>query len=189
MERLRAMFDVPTWAIGAATVVVLLAIMLYQREVPQSVIALSSVSWENVPKPKTFQSVPKRTAIIILLKDFHPAVDQPAIDALYEAVAPSMDVYERYYVVPPALIRDLVRKGLVDPSNRMKMLRQLKDHLDLTSIVDVTAVSGAGGIAFDAELIDVSTGTILGKKTESKLTQNDLGPEIRQTALQLLLEH
>ncbi len=189
IERLRAMFDVPTWAIGAATVVVLLAIILYPREVPQSVIALSSVSWENVPKPKNFQAIPKRTAIIILLKDFHPAVDQPAIDALYEAVAPSIDIYERYYVVPPVLIRDLVRKGLVDPSNLTKMLRQLKDHLDLTSIVNVAAVSRAEGIAFDAELIDVSTGTILGKKTESKLTQNELGPEIRRAALQLLLEH
>jgi anti-sigma factor RsiW len=189
MERLRAMFDVPTWAIGAATVVVLLAIMLYPREVPQSVIALSSVSWENVPKPKTFQAVPKRTAIIILLKDFHPAVDQPGIDALYEAVAPSMDIYERYYVVPPILIRDLVRKGLVDPSNRTKMLRELKDRLDLTSVVNVTAVSGTEGIAFEAELVDVSTGAILGKKTDSKLTRNDLGPQIRRAALQLLLEH
>ena len=189
MERLRAMFDVPTWAIGAATVVVLLAVMLYPREVPQSLVALSSVSWENVAKPKTFQAVPKRTAIIILLKDFHPAVDQPAIDALYEAVAPNMDIYERYYVAPPALIRDLVRKGLVDPSNRAKMLRQLKDHLDLTSIVEVTVVSRTEGITFDAELIDVSTGTILGKKKESKLTRNDLGPEIRRAALQLLLEH
>lgn len=176
IERLRAMFDVPTWAIGAATVVVLLAIILYPREVPQSVIALSSVTWGNVPKPKTFQAVPKRTAIIILLKDFHPAVDQPAIDALYEAVAPSMDIYERYYVVPPDLIRDLVGKGLVDPSNRTIMLRKLKDHLDLTSIVNISAVSRAEGIAFEAELIDVSTGTILGKKTESKLTRKRLGP-------------
>ncbi len=89
----------------------------------------------------------------------------------------------------PILIRDLVRKGLVDPSNRTKMLRQLKDHLDLTSIVNITAVSRTEGIAFEAELIDVSTGTILGKKTESKLTRNDLGPEIRRAALQLLLEH
>ena len=55
VERLRAMFDVPAWAIGAVTVVVLLAVFLYPREAPPSVIALSSVTWENVPKPKAFQ--------------------------------------------------------------------------------------------------------------------------------------
>jgi hypothetical protein len=189
IERLRAMFDVPAWAIGVATVVVLLAVMLYPREAPQSIIALSPVSWENVPKPKSFQTIPKRTAIIIVLKDFHPALDQANIDALYEAVAPTMDIYERYYVAPPAVIRDLVRKGLVDPTDRTKMLRELKDHLDLTNIMKVTAVSGTGGLYFEAELIDVSTGTILGKRTESKLAETDLGPEIGRAALQLLLEH
>ena len=188
MERLRAIFDVPGWAIGAATVVVLLAVMLYPREVPQSVIALSSITWENIPKPKTFQTVPKRTAIIIVLKDFHPAVDQTKIDALYESAAPTMDIYERYYVAPPGVIREAVRKRLVDPSDRTKMLRGLKDHLDLTSMVLVTAVSGTEGIAFEAELIDVSTGKILGKKTGSKLAEAVLGPEVRQAVLNLLLE-
>ncbi len=189
MERLRALFDAPAWAIGAATVAVFLMVVLYPREAPQSAIALSSVSWESVPKPKTFQAIPKRTSIIMRLKDFHPAVDQTKIDALYEAMAPSMDIYERYYVVPPVLIRDLVRKRLVDPSNQTKMLRELKDQLDLTNIIDIAVVSGTEGISFRAELIDVSTGTILGKKTESKLADVDLGPGIRQAVLQLLLGH
>ncbi len=190
MERFRAIFDAQTWAIGAVTVVALLAVMLlYPREIPQYTVALSSTTWEGVSRPKTFQSVPNRTAIVIVLKDFHPAVDQAKIDDLYDAVAPTMDIYERYYVAPPGAIRDAVRKGLIDPADPTKLLRGLKDHLDLTSMVLVTAVSETEGITFEADLVDLSTGKILDKKTESKLAENDLGPKIRQAVLNLLHEH
>lgn len=189
LERLRAMFDVPGWAIGAVTVVVLLAVFLYPRETPPSVIALSSVTWENAPKPKVLQPTSKRAAIIIVLKDFRPQPARTKIDALYDAVTPTMDVYERYYVAPPATISEAVRKGLVDPSDRTKMLRGLKDHLDLNKVVVITAVSEPEGIAFEADLIDTTTGKALGKETGSKLAEADLGPKIRRAALNLLLEH
>jgi len=187
--RLRAMFDAPGWAIGAVTVVVLLAVFLYPRETPPSVIALSSVTWENAPKPKVLQPTSKRAAIIIVLKDFRPEPGRTKIDALYDAVTPTMDVYERYYVAPPAKITEAVRKGLVDPSDRTKMLRGLRDHLDLNKVVVITAVSEPEGTAFEADLIDTTTGKTLGKKTGSKLAEADLGPEIRSAALNFLLEH
>ncbi len=100
-----------------------------------------------------------------------------------------MDVYERYYVAPPVTISEAVRKGLVDPSDRTKMLRGLRERLDLNKVVVITAVSKPEGIAFEADLIDTTTGKTLGKKTGSKLAEADLGPEIRRAALDLLLEH
>jgi anti-sigma factor RsiW len=189
LERLRAMFDVPGWAIGAVTVVVLLAVFLYPRETPPSVIALSSVTWENAPKPKVLQPTSKRAAIIIVLKDFRPEPGRTKIDALYDAVTPTMDVYERYYVAPPATISEAVRKGLLDPSDRTKMLRGLRERLDLNKVVVITAVSKPEGMAFEADLIDTTAGKTLGKKTGSKLAEADLGPEMRRAALNLLLEN
>jgi hypothetical protein len=189
MERLRAMFDSPGWAIGAVTVVVLLAVFLYPRETPPSVIALSSVTWESAPKPKVLQPTSKRAAIIIVLRDFHPEPGRTKIDALYDAVAPTMDVYERYYVAPPAKISEAVRKGLIDPSDRTNMLRGLKRRLDLSEVVIITAVSKPEGIDFQADLVDTTTGRTLAKKTGSKIAEADLGPEIRRAALNLFLEH
>ena len=183
------MFDVPAWAIGAVTVVVLLAVILYPREAPQSVIALSSVTLGKRPETENLPGRSETDRDNHRFERFSSRGRSTKIDALYDAVAPTMDIYERYYVAPPAAIRDAVRKGLVDPSDRTKMLRGLKDHLDLNKVVFITAVSRAEGIAFEAELIDISTGTILGKKTESKLAETDLGPEIRRAALHLLLEH
>ena len=189
MERLRAIFNAPARAIGAVAVVVLLAIFLYPRETPPSLIALSSVTWENAPKPKVFQPASKRAAIIIVLKDFRPEPGRTKIDALYDAVTPTMDVYEHYYVAPPAKISAAVRKGLIDPSDRTTMLRGLKDHLDINEMVLITAVFKPEGIAFEADLIDTTTGKILGEKTGSKIAEADLGPEIRRAALNLLLGH
>ena len=58
-----------------------------------------------------------------------------------------MDVYERYYIAPPSANSEAVRKGLVDPSDRTKMLRGLRERLDLNKVVVITAVSGPEGIA------------------------------------------
>ena len=190
MERLRAMFDVPAWAIGSRTVVVLLANVLYQREVPPSLIALSSVTWENVPKPKTLQPPPKRTAIIIALKDFRPTpVDH---QQLMHCTMRSLRLWictSAIMLPRRLLISEAVRKGLVDPSDRTKMLRELKDHLDLNNVVLITAVSEREGIAFEADLVDATTGNSLGRKTGSRVAEADLGQEIRQAALSLLLEY
>jgi len=188
MERLRAMLDVPTWAIGAVAAVILLAVILHPRQLPPSVIALSSVTWESAPKPKVFQPSSKRVGIIIILKDFRPEPDRAKIDALYDAVAPTMDVYERYYVAPPAKISEAVRKGLVDPSDRTQMLRELKDHLGLDKVVLITVVSKPEGIAFEADLTDTATGKSLSMKTGSRLAESNLGPELRRSAINLLLE-
>jgi hypothetical protein len=99
-----------------------------------------------------------------------------------------MDIYERYYVAPPAKITEAVRKGLIDPSDRTKMLRGLKDHLELDKVVLITVVSKPEGINFEADLIDTTSGKTLGQKTGSKIVGPDLGPEIRRSALNLLLE-
>ena len=135
------------------------------------------------------QPAPKRSAIVIVLKDFRPAPGRTKIDSLYDAVTPTMDVYERYYVAPPAAISEAVRKGLVDPSDRTKMVRGLKDRLDLNNVVLITAVSEREGIAFEADLVDATTGNSLGKKTGSRVAEADLGRKIRQAALSLLLEY
>jgi anti-sigma factor RsiW len=188
MERLRSLFDAPAWAIGAVAAVVLLAVFFYPRGAPPSLIALSSVTWENAPKPKVLQPASKRAAIIIVLKDFRPELGRMQIDALYDAVTPTMDVYERYHVVPPAEIMAAARKGLIDQSDRTNMLRGLKDHLDLNKVVLITAVSKPEGINVEADLIDTTTGKTLGQRAGSKIAESDLGPEIRRSALNLLLE-
>ena len=188
MERLRSLFDAPAWALGAVAAAVLLAVFLYPRGAPPSLIALSSVTWENAPKPKVLQPASKRAAIIIVLKDFRPELSRIQIDKLYDEVTPTMDVYERYHVVPPAEISAAVRKGLIDPSNRTKMLRGLRDHLDLNMVALITVASKPEGINFEADLIDTVTGRTLDEKTGSEIAESDLGPEIRRSALNLLLE-
>ncbi len=79
----------------------------------QPMIALSSVSWEGIPKPKSIQ---KKAAFVVLFKDFKDPVPQKQIDSLYEALQPSMELNERYGIVSPAEISEAVKSGQV-PSN------------------------------------------------------------------------
>ncbi|HTY21736.1 MAG TPA: zf-HC2 domain-containing protein [Desulfomonilaceae bacterium] len=189
LERLRGLFNAPTWAVGAVTVAILLVIIFYPWEVPQSTIALSSVTWEGVPKPKVVQPVTKRVAIIVALKNFQPPLSRAKINALYEAVAPTMDIYERYDVLTPFVVSEAVKKGLIDTSGRAKMLHDLRSSLDCAWAILVTAVAGPDGIGFEAEFIDAATGMIQEKRAASRLSEADLGPAIHKAVTELLQGH
>jgi len=188
LERFREWFRAPAWAIGAATVAVLLVVILYPREIPQQMIAMSSVSWENVAKPKAFHPEAQRAAIILALRDFPASLSKTRVDALYTAVAPSMEVYERYRVVPPASVSEAVRKGAIDPSDRNTMLSGLREGMGVALAVFVTVRSRAEVTSIEAELVDTKNGDVIKKIAEPSVADKDLESGIRKAVLNLLLQ-
>ena len=113
-ESLARFWRAPAMAVGVAAAVLVLVVTFYPRDMTQPMIALSSVSWEGIPKPKSIQ---KNAAFVVLFKDFKDPVPQKQIDSLYEALKPSMELNERYGIVSPAEISEAVKSGQV-PSNK-----------------------------------------------------------------------
>ncbi len=188
LDRFREWFRAPAWAIGAAAVAVLLVVVLYPREIPQQMIAMSSVTWEGVAKPKSFRPEAARVAIILALKDFQPALKQKRVDALYNSLAPSMEIYERYQVVPPASVSEAVRKGDVDSSDRNSMLAGLRDKMGIALAVFVSVRSRAEAVSIEAELVDTKTGNVVRKFAEPSVPDKDLESGVRKSVFTLLLQ-
>jgi hypothetical protein len=186
LEGLRDLFRSPAWAVGVVAVAVVLVVTLYPREVPQQLIAMSPVTWEGVAKPKAFQPGAKRTAIIVSLKDFQPPLSQKRIDSLYTAIAPTMELYERYQIITPATVRDAVKKGAIDPSDRTATLDGLKEKMGVAVAVFVTVKSKAEASSIEAELVDAKTGNVIKKLTEPSVADKDLESGIRHSVFNLL---
>jgi hypothetical protein len=186
IEGLRDLFRSPAWAVGMAAVAVVLVVILYPREIPQQLIATSAVTWEDVAKPKAFQPGAKRTAIIMSLKDFQPPLSQKRIDSLYTAIAPTMELYERYQIITPATVRDAVKKGAIDPSDRSATLDGLREKMGVTVAVFVTVKSRAEASSIEAELVDAKTGNVIKKLSEPMVADKDLESGIRHAVFNLL---
>jgi len=188
IERLRERFRLPALAMGAAAAV-LLAVLLIPREPPQSVITLSTSTWESVPKPKSARTQGNGVAIIIALKDFPNPLPQNRVDSLYEAVAPTMELYERFPIVSPAQLRHAVKKGLIKPDDKKKMLQGLRAKLGVSIAALVTVSYKPGGMAVDCRLVDTASGDTLSEERASGVSSEALEKRIRWMVNGQLLAH
>jgi hypothetical protein len=111
-SRLSFLFRKPVLAMGAAAAVVALLVVYFypHPEIRPTMIALSSVTWEDeyrVPLGLMAPPQRERVAFLIILKDFRTAMPQQRIDSLYGALTPNDEEMERYLVVSPAIIKQL----------------------------------------------------------------------------------
>ena len=188
IEQIRKRFRLPALAMGAAAAV-LLAVLLIPHEPPQSVITLSSSTWERVPKPKSARANGNGVAIIIALEDFPKPVPQNRVDSLYEAVAPTMELYERFPIVSPAQLRRAVKNGLVKPDDKKKMLQDLKAKLGVSTAALVTVFYKPEGMGVHCRLVDTASGNTISEERAAGVSTEALEKRIRWMVTGLLLAH
>jgi len=187
VEGFSRLFRVPALAAGAVAAAVLLVVILYPHEMPQSVVALSSVTWDGTPRPKSFDQSRKRVAILVALKGFDSPMTQQRIDSFYESLAPTMELYERFSVISPGVIRETVSKGWARAQDRSDLLAGIKGSLDVSEVVFVTVEAGTEGASVVTELIDTTLGIIMAQGTLKGVSDADLERTIRQSAFSMLL--
>jgi hypothetical protein len=187
LDRLYRRFRFPAVAMGVAAAAVLAMVLLHSPDMPQSVIALSGVTWERAPKPKAIQATAGSAAIALVLKDFDPPLPREKIDALYQALAPSMDVYERFHVVPPATVKDAVDSRDKRITDTMQLVERLGKKLHLAAALVVTVTARPKGATVELELVDTASGQIKARKTEDNIPEADLERKLRDSALSMLL--
>ena len=174
----------PAMAAGVAAAVLVLVVTFYPRDMTQPMIALSSVSWEGIPKPKSIQ---KTAAFVFFFKDFKDPVPQEQIDSLYEALKPSMDLNERYGIVSPAEISEAVKSGQVPSNNSTAMIEGLRKNLNVSRVLVVTVFPSADKLAASIEFIDTISGKTLQTKIEERIEQSELPVRVRSDAFGMLL--
>jgi|GEM_PF-7068990 len=171
-------------AVGVAAAFLVLVVTFYPRDMTQPMIALSSVSWEGIPKPKSIQ---KNAAFVVFFKDFKDPVRQKQIDSLYEALKPSMELNERYGIVSPAEISEAVKSGQVLSNNSTAMIEGLRKNLNVSRALIITVFPSADKLAARIEFIDTISGKTLQMKTEERIEQSELPARVRSYALGMLL--
>jgi len=187
-ERISRWFRLP--ALGVAAVAAILVVFLvYPREGPHLPVGMSSVNWEQAPRPKAPAGITRpRTAVLILFKQVDPPVSRQRIDTIYQALEPPMDMAERFDLVTPAMVSEAIKKGRVKASNREELLVTLRTGLDIAQAVLVTVNPTAEGFSVESELVSTETGRVSLERTVHAAREQDLASVIRDTVWALLLK-
>ena len=188
LERFPRWLRVPALAAGAAAAVVLLVVLLYPREIPQSVVALSSVAWEQAPRPKQFQPSRPKVAIILAFKGLNTRAPQKEVDSLYESLAPDMSIQERVQILPPADLKEAIRNGIVNARDQDDLLTSLGTGLGVSQAVVVTIETGPQGVRVDSRLMDTSAATVIASRAMQRLSPWKFDQALRQSVFSLLTE-
>ncbi len=178
-ELLSRLLRVPSIAGAAVAVAALLLIVFWPHEIPQEIMAPSTVTWTGVSRPKAFQPDRKRIAIIISLKGFPSPLSQQEVDSLYRAVAPDMSMFEQFDFVTPAAITDAVRRLDPPPRDSGDVLTILRGQLGVSQALVMTVQPLAEGFEIDSRMIDLASRHSMGQQRGKVDKKSDLEPKIR----------
>lgn len=190
-EWLAPLFHVPVtaWATVAATV--LLVVVMLPRGGPESVVGLSSESWDRpgltlmAPKalgPSVPESLPERAklAIIINFKDFKEPVSQDVIDASYRAIRPTTAMEKKYDCIQPKRIKEVLEKDHTPVTNLKDALNVVHSTLGASKALVITVVSKGDKFELESVLKNLESGEKLSSKTATGVTRDGVAPGIRK---------
>jgi hypothetical protein len=186
LDRLSQWFRFPAVAVGVAAVALLAVVLLRSPDMPQSMIALSSVTWDGAPKPKAIQAAGGRAAIALVLKNFDPPLSHKQVDSLYRALAPTMPIYERFSMVPPDAFRDAIDSRDRELTDTRQLVERVGKKLSLTACLVVTLTSRSGSVDMKLDLVDISAGRITDSTTIDHVPIGDWESTMRESALVML---
>src|SRR5271157_558341 len=189
-------------AIGFFALLALIIVFLYSQLPSRSMVALSSVSWNqdlaategSFPPSKTklyslsparekkgsFLLHRERVAFLLLLKDFKTPMSQEQIDSLYEALKPDKQDQLRYDVASPSLVKAVVEGAAATRSPDLKNLGNLlQDKLGLQKVVLITLISETYEIRVRCELMDARTEKQAREPREALATPRTLNSTVR----------
>lgn len=182
LERVYHMFRFPALAAGLVTAVVLGFVLLRSPEMPQSVIALSSVGWTNAPKPKSLHPSEKSAAILLAVEDFDPPWSQARIDKFYDALVPSVDVYDRFRIVSPRGVKASLDRSALKLRDTKAVVAAIAKKLSLTTVVVVTITARGQAASVQADRIDPSSGQVTVQKTAAYVPIANLESTVKHLA-------
>ena len=186
VAKLYRLYRFPVLAAGLAAAILALVVFL-PAPTFQTGLVLSSDTWENVPTPKAFNPGMKRAAMVVLVKDSGQEPSQKKIDSLYEALAPTMELYERFRILSPAQLRDAIGKRRYRNDSVTEIVDRLHQELHVSTVVLITIRQKKKRATVDLELVDAGSGAVQAKKVEKDVPDNVLEGTIREAAHSLLL--
>jgi hypothetical protein len=185
---LHRFFRRPVFGAAAAAVAVALVVFaLFPREVSQYPMALSSVAWESTPKPKAFAPSMPRVAVVLAVRQCSTPLPQRTLDSLYEGLAPTMDLYERFQILSPAMVRNALRKVSGPIDSRERLLEDLRSRMDVSLACLVTIECKGEQFNVQAEVVDTTSGAVRASRTQSGVSPSKLETEVRRATHLILL--
>ena len=186
LENLVRRYRLPALSLGLAAAILVLVVLLPSPAFRSGFLP-SSVTWENVPKPKSFGQGMKRAAMVLLLTDSGRTMPQNEVDALYHALAPTMDLYQRFQIVSPAQLSAAIGKRRYRDDTVNEMIARLHSELDVSLVALITVKPEKDGSAVEVEIVDAGSGKVEAKKSESRVPGSELAKTVATTAHSLLL--
>jgi hypothetical protein len=184
MERLHEWFKLPAIAMGAAVAALLVVLVLYPRAPIQTDVGLTSVTWEGVLKPKSFQ----KATVLLVLKNVKPPLSQARIDSLYEALKPDMDVSARFGMLSPAVVSAAIKNREIDTDNEKRLLSDL--HSKYSVSLAVLVHMSRKGETYDVRvnMMDPISGKELRTTMLRDVPDGRLNEQVREAVKGLLLQ-
>ncbi|MDQ7785518.1 MAG: zf-HC2 domain-containing protein [Desulfomonilaceae bacterium] len=187
-RRIFKRFMFPALGVGAAAAAaVLMFVLVMPGEIPQSVIAPGSVTWETVPKPKALQDSRYRTAVVVALKGFPTKWPQSRVDSLYRALAPTMELSQRFEILPPELVSETIREERTRLRTKHDMVTLLRKKLDVERVAIVVVSPDRDQMKIQGELIDTRGNVSLHRTGEKPVAKEDLNVHMKRMVTDLMI--
>jgi len=181
-------FRRPALGVAAAAAAILIVVLIYPREAMEPMVGLSAATWENVPRPKIgIESTRERAAVLLFFRGFRQPLSKSKVDSLYQALEPSIEVTQRFDVIPPAVLMKAIRSGEIDPFDRKKLIEGLDDKLEVARVALVTIEPASRGFDVRCDLIRTSDGMRLKRTIVRGVNEADLASTVRGRVWDLVL--
>lgn len=175
-------FKIPALA-AAAVAAVVLVFVFYPTDTTGPFIGMSSVSWENAPRPKAGPALSReRAAFLLVFNDPRKVFSQKEIDTLYQALAPSMELSERWQILTPAEVASALREQSSRPSYGQESILRLLRALKVDRVAVVTVTPSAAAFSVRGQLLDGRSGHTLKASKDEVVSQEGLADRIRDIA-------
>jgi anti-sigma factor RsiW len=179
LERFFNRFRIPSFAAAALVAAALLVIVVLPRDTTSPLVGLSSVAWENAPKPKVMRP---RAAFLVTFPSTTQHLSQKKVDSIYAALQPDLNLLEKYEIVPPSELKSAAQSGQVtiNPEQPKEMFESLNSKLGV-SIVSLVQVSRTDGLfRIKVDVVDTQKGSTIQENTRSGISEEALPQAIRE---------
>jgi uncharacterized protein with PIN domain len=188
-ETIARFFRPGVWTAAlAGAAAVFLFVFMYSGDFPQDVAMLSSVSWEGTPRPKGLQLADCRAAFIVAAGDRTRPVPRERADEMYQALAPTMELWERCRIIAPDKVSDTLKNATPRPRSLDDALKLLGRTVGLTEAVVITLDERNGRVDAQVRLMDPASGAVTAERRVSGYSESALPKAVRDAAFALLEE-
>ncbi len=183
-------FRLPILTVATAAAVVLIVVVLYPREGPKPLIALSTVSWRGsfslmAPGLSPGTTKKPRVAMVIVLKGFKPGLTQDQIDDLYQALKPNKAIKEKYTFISPDEVSEAIGKER-DAGDTKKLAGKLYQDLNVSKLIVITLQPDGTAVKLVVAITDARSGEIGKEQTAQAVPLTEVPGTLKHMTSMLL---